>query len=96
MKIAPAVIAQHRQDEVFEVWPENWPAVQLFLRSQTQWHTDFGQRTGLNLPGVRMVARAMRIAWDADLLDALQIMEAATLEELARQARLSDDVQSHR
>ncbi len=31
-----------------EVWPENWPALTLFLRLQTQWHRDAeGRRESL-------------------------------------------------
>jgi hypothetical protein len=30
-----------------DVWPENWPAVEIFLRLDTQWRVGFGGATGL-------------------------------------------------
>lgn len=97
MGVNSAAIEAYRSErDDFEVWPENWPAVQVFVKSSTQWYSDFGQKTGLNLPGVESVARALSIPFDADLLDALQVMEAATLKELARRAELRQEVKSHR
>ncbi len=34
--------------EDFEVWDENWPAVEMWLRLQTQWRTSFGGLIGLD------------------------------------------------
>lgn len=34
-------------DEV-EVWPENWPALQVFCRLQTQWRVGANGATGLD------------------------------------------------
>jgi hypothetical protein len=40
----PADYAQ----EPFELWPENWPAFELFCSLSTQWRTGVGGRTGLD------------------------------------------------
>lgn len=37
-----------------EVWPQNWPAVTLFLRMQTQWRRDAaGRREGLRFEALQ-------------------------------------------
>lgn len=30
-----------------EVWPENWPALDLFMQLNTQWHVGMNGATGL-------------------------------------------------
>jgi Phage related hypothetical protein (DUF1799) len=60
----------------FEVWPENWDVLQLFLRLQTQWHTGpSGHRTGLLYSSIPVVSRVLGIKTTPDLFDDLQLME---------------------
>ncbi len=70
----------------FEVWEENWPVVDLFLRVQTQWRTGMSGVVGLDYTAVAWVLRL--IAEEANhraLLEDLQIMEGAVLAYIAKQ-----------
>ena len=67
----------------FAVWPENWPAVELFLRCQTQWNTSVGGVTGFDYSSV--IALVNMYAYDVAVFEDLQIMEAAAIELLNKQ-----------
>lgn len=71
--------------DLFEVFEENWPVLELFLRVQTQW------RVGMNGPiGLDYVAVAWVLKLTAEeanhraLLEELQIMEGAVLAFIAK------------
>lgn len=67
-----------------EVWPENWPAVQLFAALGTQWRIAHCGRTGLDynaLPVVMRLQQIPRAHWP-DLFDAIRTMEDAALTEM--------------
>lgn len=71
------------EEEHFEVWPENWEAVQLFLRLSSQWrYGAMGGVIGLDYPSVESVMRMLRVKDKATMLDELQVMERAALEVL--------------
>ncbi|MBU1816433.1 MAG: DUF1799 domain-containing protein [Gammaproteobacteria bacterium] len=76
------------EDEVFEVWGPNWPAVKLFYAVQTQWRVVMGGCTGLDYSAVfATMDRLFREMDDAgrDALFAdLQVMEGVALEEMAK------------
>lgn len=67
--------------EDFEVFPENWPVVDLFLRLQTQWRfTGMGVAAGLDYTAVDVVMRRLRIEdLDGSIFAGLQVMEVAAL-----------------
>lgn len=77
--------------DVCDVWPENWAAVQLFLQVQRQWvyaGMDL-RRTGLNWPGIEVVARALGWrgkAW-GEVVQALLVMEGAVITVDNEQAK---------
>ena len=74
-------------DPVFEVDPENWDAVVLFMRSQTQWTVGgTGQRTGLDYSAVEVVARLSRVEFTPDLFDQVQLLELTVINELSKRA----------
>jgi len=89
-------------DNLFEVWPENWPAVNLWLACSTQWQYAGmnGVRVGLSYPGVDTVLNRGAYLHEGELRPfsdnandtflRLQTMERAALEhwadERARQA----------
>lgn len=67
-----------------EVWPDNWPAVELFLKLLTQWRTGPGGIIGLDYNvALAFIARKNleNEAFDA-LFDDLRILEAAALETI--------------
>ena len=68
----------------YEVWPENWEAVQMFLRCQTQWRTaGMGGVLGLDYVAVSWLLRLYRVRDQRAVLEDLQTMEAAVLEAMA-------------
>lgn len=73
-------------DGSFEVWPENWPALLLFMDVQTQWNTDSGAFVGLRYEAVEAVMRIRRMKDRDALLDDLRVMEYAALEVMNAKA----------
>lgn len=82
--VAPPVKAETSDDcEVFE---ENWPVVELFLRVQTQWRTGMSGPVGLDYGAVAWVLKlTAEETSHRSLLEDLQIMEGAVLGFIARQ-----------
>lgn len=66
----------------FEVWAENWPVVELFMRLQTQWVTTMGSIVGLHYPSVDFLFRIEGIENQREMLADLQVMEVAALHVL--------------
>lgn len=65
--------------EDFEVLEENWPAVEMFLRVQTQWRTTMNGLLGLDYGAVAWLLRLYEVEDPRALLEDLQVMEAAAL-----------------
>lgn len=75
-------------DPDFEVEPENWVAVCLFLRVQTQWTVGaMGHRVGLNYPGVEACARLSGVDLTPDLFAQIQLLELTVIGEQARHGK---------
>ena len=67
------------------ILPDCAPAVRLFLTAQTQWRMGgLGGVYGLDYAGVRAAADAIGVAWSADLLDHLRVLESVATAALAR------------
>ena len=73
------------EEEHFEVWEENWETVVMFLRMQTQWTVTMGGYVGLKYE-VLLGASGLMSLYDVEnpreMLEELQVMEAAALSEL--------------
>jgi hypothetical protein len=73
------------EDDHFEVWEENWETVVMFLRMQTQWTVTMGGYVGLKYE-VLLGASGLMSLYDVEnpreMLEDLQVMEAAALSEL--------------
>ena len=68
----------------FEVWPDNWPVVELFLRCQTQWRVGVNGLVGLDYGAVSWVLRLYATEdQHRAMLEDLQVMESAVLTALA-------------
>jgi hypothetical protein len=67
----------------FEVWEENWEAVEMFLRLQTQWRIGMSGRTGLDYVAARWLFSLYQIEKPSEMLEDLQVMESAVLEAQA-------------
>lgn len=72
-------------DEDFDVWPENWPIIEMFLRVQTQWRTSMGGVIGLDYAAVAWVLKLYGIEDQRSLLEDLQVMEAAAMRVMNKQ-----------
>jgi hypothetical protein len=74
--------------EHFEVWEENWLAVEMFLRVQTQWVPSMNGPIGLNyevLLGPGKMFDLYSVESPRLLLEDLQTMELAALEAMRKE-----------
>lgn len=71
------------QQEDFEVWEENVPALEVFVRLATQWKIGaMGGFLGLDYSAVEATLRMLRIENTAEVFDSIQAMELAALPVL--------------
>lgn len=80
--------------EEFHLWPEHWPAFQLFNRLQTQWTYGPMGPVGLNWPSVRSSPAFYELGRDngEQVLSEVEVMERAYLSALwERQAARKRD-----
>ena len=73
--------------EHFEVWEENWPAVEIFLRCQTQWRTTMAGVCGLDYSAVEWLFRLYEVEDQPAVLENLQVMEAAAVKILKKERK---------
>lgn len=73
-----ALPEQARTDD-FEVWEENWPVLEMFLRCQTQWRTTMSGVLGLDYGAVAWVLKLYEVEDQRSMLEDLQVMEAAAM-----------------
>ena len=62
-----------------EVWEENWPVLEMFLRVQTQWRTTMNGVLGLDYGAVAWLFRLYEVEDPRALLEDLQVMEGAAM-----------------
>lgn len=65
--------------EHFEVEPDAWPALMVFLDCQTQWRAGPGGLIGLDYGAVAWILRLRSVADEAAMLSDLQIIESEVL-----------------
>lgn len=68
----------------FDLWPENWPAIQLYVQVQTQWRVGMNGPTGLDYNVVfhELDRRALdRDTYD-DLMGSVRVIEETALRIL--------------
>lgn len=68
----------------FEVLPEAWPAVEMFVRVQTQWRVSSGGLVGLDYGAVRWCFELCKVENPLELLDDLRVMEGKVMEMMAK------------
>ncbi len=78
---AAAELIGSQAPKVFDVWPENWPAVELFMRCQTQWRTDNGQRTGLVYSELIGIGNLYSVKNLGKVVEDVQVIEAEILNQ---------------
>jgi hypothetical protein len=62
-----------------EVWPEAWPAVDLFLKVQTQWRGGASGIIGLDYQAVRWLMELYEFDDQRTMLEDLQVIEARVI-----------------
>ena len=70
-----------------EIFKENWAAVELFLRVQTQWRTSVGGVTGLDYASVISTAKLYKYRNLPSVIEDLQVMEATVLTEMNKEKK---------
>ena len=83
------VAPRPKESNDFEVWDENWDAVMMFLRMQTQWQVSMSGYVGLKyevLLGSGGLFELYNVEDRQDMLERLQVLEASALTELRRQS----------
>ena len=81
--------AEKKKEEDYEVWEENWEAVMMFLRMQTQWTTSMAGYVGLKyevLLGSGGLFDLYNVKDRRDVLERLQVLEATALSELRKRS----------
>jgi hypothetical protein len=76
-KIMPA--AAPTVDADFEVWEENWPAVEMWLQVCTQWRVGMNGPVGLDYSVLPWLFQLHEVANPRAMLDDLQLMETTFL-----------------
>lgn len=74
------------RDDNFEVFPENWEAVQMFVRCQTQWRIGMAGPIGLDYGAVNWLLRLYEVEDHRSVLEDLQTMEAAVLATMSKRS----------
>ena len=74
------------RDDNFEVLAENWEAVQMFMRCQTQWRVGMAGPIGLDYAAVNWLLRLYEVEDHRSVLEDLQTMEAAVLVTMSKRA----------
>lgn len=72
-------LPEQAPEDNFEVWEENWPAIELFMRVQTQWRTTMNGVLGLDYGAVAWLLKLYEVSDPRALLEDLQIMESAVI-----------------
>lgn len=75
---------QSIRPQAFEVFPENWPAVQMFLRVGTQWRVGPRGPIGLDYRALEWLLSLYPAADPRALLEDVQVIETAALQAIQR------------
>jgi len=79
-QIAAAQLEGVRKD--CEVWEDNWEAVMMFLRMQTQWNVSMSGLVGLNYQALETLMRLYHVKEPVELFEKVQVIERAALVKM--------------
>lgn len=80
-------VQSESREEAFAVFEDNWQFLQMFLRLQTQWVVIQGGFVGLNYQSADVLIRIYGVKDAPEMMDALQVMEAAALPVLNERSK---------
>tara|TARA_R110000851_G_scaffold225432_1_gene378275 strand:- start:141 stop:434 length:294 start_codon:yes stop_codon:yes gene_type:complete len=87
-ELAEEAEAEEAEPDVFDVLPENWPAVETFLRCSRQWlfRGMEGQREALDVQAIISVLSLYPLAPEQQLerLDQVQLIERGALSVMSQ------------
>jgi hypothetical protein len=78
-------LADVEDQNTVEIWPDNWPAIELFEQLDTQWLVGPGGAYGLNYSSLQSTLSMLDIERDrwADLFSDIRILEASALKQMS-------------
>lgn len=65
-----------------EVWDENWEALTMFLRLQTQWNMGMAGPTGLNYQALETIIRLYKVDDPVTVFEKVQVIERSAIVKL--------------
>lgn len=65
-----------------EVWEENWEALTIFLKLQTQWNMGMAGPTGLNYQALETIIRLYKVDDPVTVFEKVQVIERAAIVKL--------------
>lgn len=84
----PSVIAEVQQQKTdFEVDPDNWETVLLFVQAQTQWRVGMSGPIGFDYCAIEALFRLLEVQNTREQFLALQVMERAALDAISKIAK---------
>ncbi len=82
------VIPELEPEEDFSVFEENWAAIDLFLKVQTQWRVGgLGSITGLSYSDVLSIGRLYEIPNLVEVFEDLQVLEVTVMSLLNKEGK---------
>ena len=86
----PGALAGSFIDADLDVWPELWPALELFSALCTQWRVGMGGATGLDYTALPVVMDMLEIAPEdrRERFEEVRVMERAALEVMSEKAKV--------
>lgn len=66
------------------MWPENWEAVRLFIRCQTQWRISMNGRAGLDYGALLAIGSLFSVENLSQVVEDVQVIEAEILIQGAK------------
>lgn len=80
----PKRVASSFEEEAFGIWPENLPAVTVFIAMGTQWRIGVAGVTGLDYTALPVVMEMMEVSDKKSVFQDIVVMESAALGELRK------------
>lgn len=74
--------ARQEEEQDFEVLPEVWDSVQLFLLCDSQWRVDFGTWIGLDYGPIIMLGQSMGITNMTQTMQDIKVIETEILIQI--------------